>query len=151
MAIFSRRTLQRLLNENSIFLKPDQIARHVNMLNNASEEVLDTEWEVAVLNAFSRMGGVTHEPDLNGKKPDIWFEFPDSHEGMIIDITTVSDRGLHKENPFDALRDELQKKVWKLRSRGVTGAFSIQVGASPESMHRDGQPTKLRLPKSSRF
>jgi hypothetical protein len=64
MAIFSRRTLQRLINENASFLTTKQLKKHVDSLNNADEHSLGAEWEVVLLNCFSKAGTVTHEPKL---------------------------------------------------------------------------------------
>jgi hypothetical protein len=66
MAIFSRRLLQRLINENARFLLPRQTKDHVRRLNNADESSLDAEWEVVLPNAFGKLGRVTHDPDGRG-------------------------------------------------------------------------------------
>ena len=76
MAIFTRRSLQRMLNENAAFLSREQLRAHVDSLNAQGvdpERYLSYEWEVAVLNAFSQIGRVQHEPDLSGQR------FPDLH------------------------------------------------------------------------
>jgi hypothetical protein len=74
MAIFSRRTIQRLINENASFLTTKQIKSHVDNLNNGD---LGAEWEVVLLNVFSKLGRVEHEKNFNGKKPDIYFTSED--------------------------------------------------------------------------
>jgi hypothetical protein len=52
MAIFCRRTLQRLINENATFLTRKQLVSHVNKLNDGD---LSAEWEVVLLNVFSKV------------------------------------------------------------------------------------------------
>jgi hypothetical protein len=46
MAIFSRRTLQRLINENAGFLTAKQLKKHVDSLNKADEHSLGAECRV---------------------------------------------------------------------------------------------------------
>ncbi len=72
MAIFSRRTLQRIINENASFLTKEQQVNHVEKLNEGN---LSFEWEVVLLYIFSKFGKVTHEPKFEKcrKKIDILF------------------------------------------------------------------------------
>jgi hypothetical protein len=68
MAIFSRRTIERLIHENSNFPNPIQPYTHLNKLNfkNHVKQLkkgsdindlisiyLNTEWEIVLLNVFS--------------------------------------------------------------------------------------------------
>ena len=59
MVIFSRITNQRLLNENASFLNNEQSQNHQRHLN---EGDISFEWEVVLLNVFSKIGEVIHEP-----------------------------------------------------------------------------------------
>jgi len=103
MAIFSRRTLQRLINENAGFLTKKQVKKHVQALNRANPESLADEWEVVLLNVFSKLGSVIHEPDL-GRRPDIHFVSTlDRSQEFIGDIVTVSDRGIDDRTPIQEL------------------------------------------------
>ena len=63
MAIFSRRAIQRLIEENTAFLSRKQTQTHIAKLNLHNESILATEWEVVLLNAFSKLGTVKHEPN----------------------------------------------------------------------------------------
>src|ERR1700674_313470 len=56
MALFSRRSLQQMLNDNAQFLKAEDIEEHVRRLNNVRDDYLSMEWEVSLLNAFSKVG-----------------------------------------------------------------------------------------------
>ncbi len=114
MAIFSRRILQRLLTENSEFLTKGQTRKYVRELNTAhNEPTLAFEWEVVLVNAFSKVGKVRHEEPLgNGKGADIYFEVVENpHQNFTVDITTASDKGLNENNPFQLLWDELIKRA----------------------------------------
>src|SRR5258708_1551987 len=54
MALFARRYLQRILDENSGFLTPGQLLTAVRLLNSVYDEYLGKEWEMVVLNAASK-------------------------------------------------------------------------------------------------
>ncbi len=101
MAIFSRRTLQRLLNENASFLNKEQLKNFEEKLNKGD---LSFEWEIVLLNVFSKLGKVTHEPifENSAKKLDILFssENEDKFE-FLADITTCSDYFAEREKPLD--------------------------------------------------
>lgn len=109
MAIFSRRTLQRLIFENSEFLRRSQTRDHLRRLNKSDEFFLDAEWEVVLLNAFSKVGKVVHERKFNnGPTPDILFtSLTDPNQTFLAEIATVSDRGLNELYPVEALQDRL--------------------------------------------
>lgn len=150
MAIFSRRVLQRLINENSEFLTQSQLDKHIDNLNKYdSQTYLDYEWEVVVLNAFSKVGKVIHEPDLeSGKKPDILFKPNHSDDiNLIAEITTVSDKNLYDKNPieeFSKIFIHDLKNKYNLRN----GSFHFQI----EGNYGDNylkEKKKLRLPKKS--
>src|SRR6266850_5714706 len=118
MAILSRRSLQQMIDSNAQVLTEDQVKKHVDMLNRANEQFLDSEWEVAIIYGLSKLGNIRHEPDLgvHGKprRLDIIFE---SHKPADIafagDVMAVSDRGLHKENPQDLFTAELTRRIQK--------------------------------------
>lgn len=161
MALFSRRTLQRLLNENASFLSRKQLKEHVNKLNRndlawnrGQVPSLDTEWEVALLNAFSKVGKVRHEPDLGGRrKPDLHFvsEKDTGQYGQYFaaDITAISDKGFDSHNPFDAFQAELMRRVGE---RGLRlNSFNVNVGGNHQLIYRGGQKPKLLLPPISKF
>lgn len=62
MAVFSRRTVDRMLIENAAFSTEDQLDRVIARLNSTGFQALEAEWEVSVLNAFDKIGNVEHEP-----------------------------------------------------------------------------------------
>ena len=65
MAIFSRRILQRIINENARILSDGQLRSHIKRLNRMHKTLeLGDEWEVVLLNAFSKVGRVTHEEGI---------------------------------------------------------------------------------------
>jgi hypothetical protein len=144
MALFSRRCLQRLIDENAAFLSPEQLEEHVRRLNNVREEYLSTEWEIAVLNSFSKLGNVKHEPNQYGgsRLLDVVFDSPEIQFGA--DIATVSDKNLHERNPVDRIWLEIEKEM---RKRGITtGGFDIHIGSKPDALQGRGVRHDLLIP-----
>src|ERR1700691_4181297 len=151
MALFARRRLQRILDENAAFLAPKQLVTACNLLNLVRDEYLSTEWEQVILNAASKIGAVRHEPALGGDcTPDLWFKTSDQSLEFIADVTAASDRGLNKLNPVDALDEEFWRHLRKAKL--FTGGFDRQVDAYPNSVYRgSGERVRLKLPARGEF
>lgn len=158
MAMFSRRILQRLLDENSHFLKKGQTKKLVEELNRVSGPStlkkninLSSEWEAVLLNVFGKIGKVTYEKKFDGPTyGDIYFEVKDNPGvNFLAEITAVSDKGLHERNPVEFLRKELTDIV---RNRGLNpNHFSIEPGGEYHDSGRDGTKARLLLPGRARF
>lgn len=151
MAIFSRRTIQRMINENAEFLTQDQLARHVLHLNREGKGFLDTEWEIAVLNIFSKLGTVEHEPDLGtSRKIDLLFTSKAKSEVQFIaDIASVTDEGFEEENLAEAFAKELIKRLNKLNLR--VNSFSYQLRGFPSFPQRTKKKKIVKLPERGKF
>lgn len=145
MAIFSRRTLQRLINENAAFLRRTQLEAHVKQLNAGG---LSAEWEVVLLNVFNKLGKVIHEQRFKTKKPDLYFEPGNSNLEFLADIKSIWDEGFDRKNPVRLLIDRLHDEVLK---HGVQGAWRYDVGGDFERAHRTGTMVELKLPALVRF
>lgn len=141
MALFSRRTLERLLNENSAFLTVEQLNNHVSRLNKGD---LSCEWEVAVLNAFSRIGKVIHEPSNFGTSArlDLHFVSAAGTVEFLADITTVSDAFAESENPTDYLEARLLQIKLKHSLPGGFG-FTIRGNTARDVFLKKRQETYL--------
>lgn len=149
MAIFSRRTVQQMLNENAEFLTKDQLDEHVKRLNRKDFDALETEWEVAVLNAFSKLGNVQHEPDLGGaKKLDLLFvPHKDKEAHLVADVATVSDEGFEDESPVKTFEVELYSRITKA---GLSGnGFGLSIGSQKSG--KWGEKPKVLLPPRGEF
>ena len=136
MAVFARRTLQRLIYENAKFLSEEQLKWHVELLNNQSnqESPLAVEWEIACLNAFSKIGAIVHEPEM-GKRPDLFI--PDTGEGkpFIADIRTISDKGYNRESPVISFQEKIKQEI---SAFGLNGNhFSFAIGGENKGSFRD--------------
>jgi len=54
MPIFARRVIQRLLNENRLFIDEEKVSDHVKKLNHQNNKSIAAEWEIVILNALRR-------------------------------------------------------------------------------------------------
>ncbi len=101
MAMFARRSLQRLLSELKNKLTPAAIAKLEHELNRHEPSALGYEWELALLYALSQVGTVTYEADSHpgSRRPDLTFIDNESSIRFVADVTMVSDAGLEEENP----------------------------------------------------
>src|SRR5260370_37528177 len=151
MALFARRHLQRVMNENAAFLSPKQLSAICDLLNTVRDDYLATEWEQVIINTASKVGVVQYEPRLAGyRTPDLKFQANDPRVQFIADVATASDKGLRKLNPVDALHDEF----WRhLRKRKLfMGGFDVQVDAYPNSVYRGSEEkVRLKLPNRAEF
>jgi len=112
MPIFSRRIIQRLLDENAAVLSKRQLKKHADDLNRMHETLtLAPEWEVALLNSFDKVGKTLHESGPAGTS-DVYFESrSDPKDCFVAEVTTLSDKGFETQYAFDELDSELRKRV----------------------------------------
>jgi len=148
MAIFSRRTIQRLINENALFLNKEQLENFIKKLNKGD---LNFEWEIVLLNVFSKLGKVTYEPifENSEKKIDILFssENKDRFE-FLAEITTVSDYFVERENPLGYLEDKLFEIEIK---NNLPGNFEFEVRGNSAADTYLKKKQKLSIPNKTDF
>ena len=133
MAIFSRRVLQRMLDQNADALPESTTRAHVDALNRLDARSLDIEWEVAVLYGLAKLGVVRHELSIaSGRRPDVQFK---SEFGEFVgDITSVSDAGVAARNPWEVFNREFLRRA---RKAGLSGSgFDVAVGSRTEGVNR---------------
>lgn len=146
MAIFSKLTIQNVLMENAEFMSDIQMHEHKNRLKKNDIQSIDTEWEIVVLNAFSKIGKVNHEIALSdGSKPDIHFINEDFE--FYADVTAVNDdNNIENENPLKPFERLL---LQKLEKAGLTAAgFHIVLNTASNTSK---YAAKLSLPNKSEF
>jgi len=135
-----------MINENAQFLSKEQIDQHIARLDPKNFKSIDAEWEIAVLNALSKVGDVIHEPTLEGPaKLDVHLT---THAGdtFLADVATVSDEGFEDDSPYKDFYVELQQR---LRAAGVlNNGWVLNVAAYPAKY---GEPTRLAIPARSEF
>lgn len=124
MAIFSRRTLQRMLDDNARFLTGEQLEKLVDHLNRHTSALQD-EWEISLLWCLSQFGAIEHEPNMRGKEPDVFFA-PGGDEEFLGDVIAVSDEGLEGENPVNQFEREFWQQLSKRKLDG--GGFDWEIG-----------------------
>jgi hypothetical protein len=139
--MFSRRTIQSILDELSKILSETELGEIVERLNSPRDRLAFT-WEVAVLHGLSRAGQISyHMPLPDGRKPDVAFALTGCSQICIVaDITTVSDAGYHDDNPVEAFSDEFSRVVQKAGLNPSNFHFQIESQTA-------GNKIKLRLPK----
>jgi hypothetical protein len=132
------------LQEDVAFLSPAQTDRHVRLLNIVRVDYLATEWEIATLNALSKIGDIQHEPKGFGGSRflDVVFNSPALQFGA--EIATVSDEQLHKRNPVDHFWTELERLVRKWQI--TTGGFDVKIGHSQHVLQAPGVRRDLLIP-----
>ena len=112
MALFTRRVIQRYLDESTDFVSADDLWDWVQRLNKVSSDYVATEWEVILVRAFAKFGKVLHEPLLGRRPIDLVFESFDGKLRFAADITAISDQPIHDKNPIDRFQDELRRRQY---------------------------------------
>lgn len=149
MSIFSRRNLYRILTENAGFIRQRQLSEHIKRLNGTDEvQRVATEWEVVAMNGLSKLGSVDYEPKVPGtSKPDVLFKHASG--GALMEITTVSDRGLDQQNPVAQLSDRLVELV---RDHALDPQhFKLEVKGNWRELCIGGPKARLYLPGKKHF
>ena len=125
MAIFSNRTLQRVLTDTTSIIPRGRRREYVRDLNQTVAS-LDVEWELALIWAFSRITAVEYEPQTSGtSKPDLGVRLNDKDLAFVADIRTISDKGIEMETPMEEFQRRFHRISDALGLRG--NAFFIKV------------------------
>ncbi len=149
MGIFSRRNLYPMLVENARFVRQRPLSEHIKRLNGSDPvQRVTTEWEAVALNGLSKLGRVDHEPRLPGtSKPDVLFTH--ALGTALMDITSVSDRGLDLQNPIDRLSERLVELV---QERGLsTQHFRLEAKGNWRELRIGGPKPRLFIPRKKDF
>lgn len=145
--IFSRRSIQHFIDCISSALSIEALSKLVAQLNGDGLDLLNFEWEVAILHALSQRGLIEYEKDLGGpRRADVSFTLANSTEiDFVADVTGVSDRGLEKENPAEIFATLLRQSAAKLK---IDGSFSYRIEGGPEGKKYKDRKVKLALPSA---
>jgi hypothetical protein len=118
--MFSRRDIQRSVNELATVLSAKQLVLLVQRLNSPSLEQVSAEWEAVVLAAISRVAVLKHEHDSGGSsRPDIHATIDDLGLQFVADVCAISDATMEDDNPIEFFRDEMFAVA---RELGMSGA-----------------------------
>lgn len=142
--IFSRRALQRMLDQLRPVMTSKSHAQLVKRLNEPGPGRLPAVWETAIMGQLVTMGTLAVEAKLpNGKRPDVRFTTRDGFS-FIADITTISDRGVDERNPIDHFGRIIEEEKAAL---GLPiGGVQLDVREEPELLRAGGTRRRLRLP-----
>jgi len=159
MAIFSRRTIQILINENSKFLSLNQIKNHVdklnlkgkylkrldegNHINDLVETYLNTEWEIVLLNVFDKLGNVIHEKEFKKgeSRPDIFFISKKNDFEFVGDITCITGKQ-DKDNVLVSFEQEFKKVIDRIN---LVGCWHIRSGRNNREVGFRKYAPKIKL------
>ena len=135
-----------MINENAAFLTEKQIDKQISRLDSNSFESIATEWEVVVLNVFSKIGKVEHELNLAAsRKLDLRFTHYEDQSQFVADITTSSDEPYEKETPLKAFDIEFRHRIER------AGLALTNFGYSVKPHPPTDAKTRLMLPKREHF
>jgi hypothetical protein len=138
-----------MLDENAKYLGHAELDKHVRALNLGGVQAIDAEWEVAVLNAFTKLGRVSNET-LGGpgeSRPDILFSLEENPELTLVgDVVTISDAGAEENTPVTAFYEELERR---LRKDGLHAtSLNIYIGDRHDPANQRYRAEKAVPPKS---
>lgn len=142
MALFSRREIQKRLDEVAALLTREQLTTLTDRLNRTDQRAIEAEWELMCLSSLARTGTVRHEHQFPGatRFPDVHFK--NAAIEFIADITAVSDAGYEDENPVDILWKEMRRLIQK---HAPLGGLDLAVQSGMHGKPRD-QKVKLAIP-----
>lgn len=144
MAIYSRRTIQRLIDESASFLSRKELKDIVDKLNEADKAkskgeypTLAGEWELVILNALNKLGKVENEKKFAWRQPlDVYFELrEDTSQSFLADIVTLSDKGFDGRYP---LQQFIEKLFDKFLEHGFDrrNSFSFRIEGDGSPIHK---------------
>lgn len=140
--IYRRRALQRRLDELRDVLGGAAIDGLCGRLNQPGKDRVAAMWELVVLHGLAKCGSLQYEMPLASlRQPDILFE-KDALR-LTADVTSVSDEGLDKNNPYHELSQLIETAKNKLNL--PAGGLDLRISAKHESTKR-GTRTVLLLP-----
>ena len=145
--IFSRRSLQRRLDDLRRSLPDTTVESLATRLNRPDRDRMAAMWEVAILHGLSLCGSLANEEALEtGRRPDIRFD--DGRLAFTADVTCVSDEGLDELNPYYELSREIEAAKTKLGM--PIGGVDLRVRDRTEKV-KGGERRSLRLPPRKRI
>jgi hypothetical protein len=148
--IFSRRTIQKMLDRLNNIINVEQRQSLLDRLNKPGDARLPAVWEVIMLGGLQALGALRYEVELkNNRKPDFELTVQTEREAMIIvgDITTVSDSGLEEKNPIGAFQQELTRLIRKHNLNPNHFRYDLEGHYKANSGERPS--FRLRLPSRS--
>ena len=116
--IFSRRALQKRLESLEAIFAADVHKHLIARIESPGRNRLAAVWEAVMLPALHSVSPLRHESPLaDGSRPDfaITYVYGGTAFEIVGDITSVSDRGLHDNNPVGHFWQEIVRLARKHR------------------------------------
>ena len=147
--IFSRRSLQTRLDALGSVLPEKACDLLIARLERPGRDRLAAMWEVAMLAGFSREGVLKHEVSLvDGSRPDFSIVIAQGEASieLIGDITSVSDKGIDKQNPVREFGDHITRLA---RKHGLDpNHFRYDIKGRFEGVYGDSR-SQVLLPRAT--
>jgi hypothetical protein len=146
MAMFSRRSLQRILTELEGAVSLEGRKKLAHEMDRKAASALGYEWETALLYALAQVGSVAYEAESTSgpTRPDFAFVSAKAGIRFVADVATVSDAGLEEENPVT----RFSQSLYRLKTKyGLKGSLHQTIGGNTGGPHYRNRKTKLKLPK----
>ena len=143
--------MQAWLGELAATLEHTSLRKLTARLNKADSNRLPAMWELVILRGLAIAGELLHEKALpNGRRPDFQLLLVDNPHRLIVcgEISTVSDAGLHKQNPVGILRSEIDRLALKYRLN--PNHFRYDVDGGHVGAYKTGR-IALKLPSPQRL
>ncbi|RWE78108.1 hypothetical protein [Mesorhizobium sp.] len=132
MLIFSRRTLQKLINTAAPYVPADQLRKLATNVDKPNKNGIPEVWEIYLFVGHLLAHSAKHETVLeDGKRPDIHL----SDYSIYIDVKAISDDYAHDLYPVDFFMKSLSEQI--VRRLPVLGDFQVKFGSRSEKI--DGQ------------
>lgn len=128
MPLFSNRSIASLLAQLSGKLPQERRNDILSRLLRGSEAAIAAEWELVVFACLDKQGKIEFVPKQPGVADlDVIYTSHNTGERVIVEVTAISDKGLHEKNPVNLFADMLLAHGLKLR-KTVPGGFRFQIG-----------------------
>ncbi len=150
MTMFTRRSLQGMLDHLVSHLPLEARAKLAHGLNRRSRAALGFEWETALLFGFSHFGTVAYEAQGPGvSRPDMTFvEAAEGPMRFTAEIATVSDESLDAQNPVTRLSLAL---IRLRQEHGLPGSTHYEIKREMQGAYRQDRKMRLKLPPGPRI
>lgn len=128
MPIFANRTIQMMLESLEPKIGPGRSRDLRRRLSGAVDgnDRISAEWELAVFQCLDQIGEIEF-PDGTSRSADIIFKSRVTGEQVLIEVTAISDRGLHDKNPVEEFIRRLDRIVYEMRE-SAAGVIDYQIG-----------------------
>jgi len=124
--IFGWRNVRRMLDKLASSLPPKRIQKLEKDLSLQNDQTRGAEWEIAIGHALAEAGKLEDFGNEKSGNPD--FIWTPQEQPIIVEVTCVSDSGLHDHNPIEEFLEEL-RRISKRQGLSHFGTFDFNFGS----------------------